>query len=179
MGKFHRERRVSTRVRGLELNLLERSGLTNAQLVRYGLRKYYEDHPYSNEHMILTEVAFLKDKIEECELQIESYSLAIQKKINELHEVRQSKEDAIYNYVVKNIWDEYLEFLDNESLSPEFRSDLKNFYSYCNDGISIIAMKVHKTKDDIIKIFEDYLEFKFGGENILDDELVTMDESVV
>ena len=59
MGKYNRERRVSTRVRGLELNLLERSGLTNGQLVRYGLRKYYEEHPYSNEHMILTEVAFL------------------------------------------------------------------------------------------------------------------------
>ena len=179
MGKYNRERRVSTRVRGLELNLLERSGLTNGQLVRYGLRKYYEEHPYSNEHMILTEVAFLRDKIEECQLQIEAFSLAIQEKMKELHEVRQSKEDAIYNYVVKNIWGMYLEFSDNESLSFEFRSDLNNFYSYREAGISIIAMDVHKSFDEVISIFEDYLEFKFGSEDILDDELVTMDESVV
>ena len=99
--------------------------------------------------------------------------------MKELHEVRQSKEDAIYNYVVKNIWGMYLEFSDNESLSFEFRSDLNNFYSYREAGISIIAMDVHKSFDEVISIFEDYLEFKFGSEDILDDELVTMDESVV
>lgn len=173
MAKFGKEKRVSTRVRGLEANLLERSGLTNGQLVRYGLRKFYEEHPESNEHRILTEIDFLRDKIEEYEMHIEAASLLIQKKTKELHEVRQDREDKVYWYIVEKMYDEYLLFIDDDSLTDEFRYDLKNFYSYCRSPIHIIAMQTHKECKEVIKMFEDYLEFKFGddalGDELLDD----------
>ena len=119
LSKYSRERRVSTRVRGLELNLLETCGLTNAQLVRYGLRKYYEEHPKSNEYMVLTEIAFLRDKIEEYQMLIEANGLLIQEKIKELNTIRQNELSVKTKNIVTKMYDEYLNFIDDDSLTDE------------------------------------------------------------
>ena len=178
MSKYGRQRRVSTRVRGLELNLLETCGLTYGELVRYGLKKYYEEHPKSNEHIIVTEIAFLRDKIEECELEIEATKLLIQDRLGELKEIKESKENSQYWYIVNNIYDTYLEFIDDESLSDEYRSDLNNFYINRRDKIEIIAMQAGHTFEQAINIFESYLDFKFGGEDMVDMELDAMENSL-
>ena len=86
--KGRRERRVSTRVHGWELALLERSGLSNGEIVRYGIRKYFEEHPISSEHAILTEISFLQDKNDEYALKIEANELLIQKRVEELMDIR-------------------------------------------------------------------------------------------
>lgn len=182
LSKYCRERRVSTRVRGLELNLLETCGLTNGELVRYGLRKYLEEHPKSNEYMVLTEIAFLKDKIEEYQMLIEANSLLIQEKIEELKEIRKEDEKLLHAkriMITRKIYDEYLCFIDNEDLTEEFRSDLKNFYSYCRDPIYNISVSYGKTYEQGIEIFEEYLDEKFGEGVIGDCSVVECKESLV
>lgn len=179
LSKYCRERRVSTRVRGLELNLLETCGLTNGELVRYGLRKYYEEHPKSDEYLILTEIAFLRDKIEEYQMMIEANGLLIQEKTKELNEIRQKELAIKTKNIVTKMYDEYLEFIDDDNLSDEFRSDLNNFYRYRYDGISIIAMRNGKTFDQVIGIFEDYLDKKFGDDVLCDSSVGEFEESLV
>lgn len=171
MSKYSRERRVSTRVRGLELNLLETCGLTNSELVRYGLRKYLEEHPKSNEYMVLTEIAFLRDKIEEYEMLIEANSLLISKKLEELKHIRQEDERILHAkrvMITRKIYDTYLEFIDDESLTDEYRSDLKNFYIYRKDAIIRISESFGHSYEQGIEIFEDYLDEKFNDESVFE-----------
>ena len=171
MSKYCRERRVSTRVRGLELSLLESCGLTNAQLVRYGIRKYLEEHPKSNEYKVLTEIAFLRDKIEEYEMLIQANTLLIEEKIKELNQIRQNQSkiiDAKSRMVALKMYDTYLWFSDNEDLTEEYRYDLKNFYSYCRASIDNISVRYGKSYDESIEIFEDYLAEKFDDGSLVD-----------
>lgn len=179
MGKYNRERRVSTRVKGLELNLLERSGLTNSQLVRYGLRKFFEEHPNSNEYIVLTEIAFLRDKIEEYEMLIEANKLLIEEKIDELKIIRHEDEKLLAAkriMITRKIYDRYLEFSEDNTLSDEFRSDLKNFYTYCRASIENIGMSYGKGYEESIEIFEDYLDEKFNDDYLVDNVVDSVTE---
>ncbi len=181
MASNKRERRVSTRVNGLELNLLETCGLTNKELVRYALRKYLEEHPKSNEYKVLTEIAFLRDKMEEYQMLMDSTSLLIQSKTEELNEIRQrnammrDKKDIM---IVRKIYDEYLDFLDDENLTEEFRSDLKNFYTYRYDAIYIISERYGKSYEQGVDIFEQYLDEKFGCSGNVDSVSLVDEYSV-
>ena len=181
LSKYSRERRVSTRVRGLELSLLETCGLTNKELVRYGLRKYLEEHPKSNEYYVLTEIAFLRDKIEEYEMLIEANSLLIAEKLEELKEIRHEDEKILHAkrvMITRKIYDEYLRFIDDERLTEEYRFDLTNFYEDRKDAIEIISVRYGKTYEQGIEIFEEYLDEKFSDDSVLDSSY-SVEESLV
>lgn len=160
-----RERRVSTRVNGWELVLLERSGLSNGEIVRYGIRKYFEEHPIGNEHSLLTEISFLQDKNKEYELKIEANELLIQEKIDELNMIRSEYEKVIYDRLIEGLHNLLLDFMDDEKYSWEIRSDLTNFYNLRRDSISNLAARYHKTYKEAIGLFEDYLD-SFGNDDV-------------
>lgn len=153
-----RERRINTRVKGLELQLLEQSGLSNGQVVRYGIKKYFEEAPLTVEAQVLTEISFLQDLILETELKLESYQSNLEKKLEEYREIQVDKDNRVYQYIVDNVYGYYLEFLDDDGLTDEFRSDLNNFYSYKRDAITIVGLHCNKSFDEVIVIFERYLD---------------------
>lgn len=158
------ERRVSTRVSGFELNLLERSGLSNSQIVRYGIRKYFEEHPISYEHELVTEINFLQDKNKEYAMLIEANELLIHEKIEELSSIRKSYENLVYDGLISGMYDLLVEFMDDERYAWDFRSDLKNFYNVRRDSITILASRFMKSYDDAIILFEKYLD-SFGNDD--------------
>ena len=162
-----RERRVSTRVRGLELALLEQSKLSNGEIVRYGLRKYFDEHPIKNEHKILTEISFLQDENQEYELKIEANELLIQKRISELAELRNNHEKLVYDRLIMGMYDLLIDFMDDDRYTFEVRSDLNEFYSLYRDSISLLAMKFNKTNDEAIELFEQYLDSFDNEDSVL------------
>lgn len=166
VNKGRKERRVSTRVRGFELALLERSGLSNGEIVRYGIRKYFEENPMINEHAILTEISFLQDKNNEYSMKIEANELLIQKKLEELKDIRMEYGSVIYDRLIGGMYNLLLEFMDDERYSWEVRSDLSNFYSIRRDSISLLASRFHKTFDESVELFEKYLD-SFDSEDAL------------
>ena len=160
---YKRERRINTRINGLELQILEQSGLTNSQIVRYGIRKYYEEHPLSVEAQLLVEIGFLQDKITEKENELDALKKEVQEKVSMYTEIRDTRDSVRGKEVAMKVYDLYLDFSDNTDLTDEFRSDLTNFYSYCYDGIALVGLKHNMGFDDVISVFEGYLEFVCGG----------------
>ena len=170
--KYNKERRVSTRVRGLELQLLEKSKLSNKDLVRYALKKFFEERPISAETQILAEIGFLQDKNYEYGLMIEANELLLKEKMLELEEIRANRSMVRYTRLVDEIYTAYLEFIDDDSYTDDFRLDISNFYSVRRGAIDIAAMKAGKSFEEAIECFEFYMD------SICDDEYLEDMESV-
>lgn len=165
---YKRERRINTRVSGLELQILEQSGLTNSQIVRYGIRKYYEEHPLSVEAQLLVEISFLQDKITEKENELDALKKEVQEKVDLYTGIRDNRNVCKGRDVALKVYDLYLDFVDDGDLTDDFRSDLNNFYSYCYDGISLVGLRHHMCFDDVVRVFEEYLDFVCtGGEDVV------------
>lgn len=170
--KYNKERRVSTRVKGLELQLLEKSKLSNKDLVRYGLKKFLEERPFTAETQILAEIGFLQDKNYEYSLMIEANELLLKEKMLELEEIRANRSMVKYTMLVDEIYNAYLEFIDDDKYADEFRLNISNFYIVRRDAIEIAAMKSGKSFEEAIECFEFYMD------SICDDECVGDMESV-
>ena len=166
-----RERQVCARVRGFECTLLDMCHLSNTQLVRYALRKYYEEHPMDSQAEVEAEISFLQDKITECELLIESYEASIQEKIQELSVVHK-RIDYKNTRLVMKMYDLYISFLEDDKY--EEYDSLEDFYTLYRDKISILGMRFSKTYPETIDLFEKYLENfvdAMSDDFLIDDEV--------
>ena len=146
---------VSARIDDKDSEYLDACGLTDTEMVRYGIMRHRTDKGLSLEKQLLLKISLLRDKIEDCELKIDAYSLLIQKKVDELVGLRDEK----YYFIVNNVYEIYKEFLGNDSLSEEFRSDLLNFYDFESDRIESVAWKTKSDVSDVIRAFEEYVQF--------------------
>ena len=166
------EKKVSARITGIQSKWVEKMKLTDTELVRYGIMKHRKENPPSSETVLLVEIEYLRDKIEEYELQIEATGLLIQQKVKELVSIRKSRESDEYYFIANNVQELYFEFLDNPKLTREYTSDLLNFYDVYRKGISDIALKTNKSFEEVVAIFEDYLDFRETYDSFEDEGFI-------
>lgn len=152
--KSDNEKQYNITLKGYEKALAENMKIAGIKAERLGIKYSYENNKDPEVLELESNIAYYEFKVHERRLELVAFLNELDKLKKQLKELNSTiiKKEKLN----KHIYELYLEFLE------EGFTDLKEFYSINNkyySDISIIGMKLgFDNIEDIIKIFEEYLE---------------------
>ena len=157
MSEMKKNVQVSARLSGFDLSDYQMLGVTGIDIFRCGLFNVNHSRCNPREVKLKSQIIKLENEILEHQMEIDSKKLLLEQLLKELEDVKGFSDDKRV-WLISSIEEEFHNFLEDDSYDEDVRNDLSEFYSIRRDIITINAMKVGKSYEDAISIFDEYLD---------------------
>ena len=154
--KTRHEKQVNIRLFGADLSSFQACGTNPKDVFRCGLYDENRKKQSQREIELKSQIFLVNNRIIDNQLRIQADMLLLKELQKELQEVKGFSAEKRH-WLISNIEKELNDFIEDERYDEDVRNDLNMFYSVRRDAISLKAIKVGKTYEQAVEIFDKYL----------------------